>query len=360
MIFNFVNFWESLIILKNPPLHKKMICQFLSILSFFYSMILSLRNKSYDKNIFHIKKVSVPVISIGNLTLGGTGKTSLSCLAAQILLQQNKKVAILSRGYKRKNSSQRMLVVSDGNKIFETPETAGDEPVLLAQKCHGAPILVGPDRFKIGAFAVQQFKVDALILDDGFQHRKIYRDLDIVCCDEKILKTSKIFPRGFLREPIQSLKRADFIVLKSEVETEKKVFQETFQFLKNCPNAVFSYEVEEIKEPISNQTFLPHWLNQRKLFAFSAIANPNHFKKMLTDLEGKIIFFKSFPDHHYYTAIELKEMLELAKQNHRHLITTEKDALNPPADFPAAILKIKVKWSEGEDEFIKKILGTVH
>ena len=122
---------------------------------------------------------------------------------------------------------------SDGNKIFETPETAGDEPVLLAQKCHGAPILVGPDRFKIGAFAVQQFKVDALILDDGFQHRKIYRDLDIVCCDEKILKTSKIFPRGFLREPIQSLKRADFIVLKSEVETEKKVFQETFQFLKN-------------------------------------------------------------------------------------------------------------------------------
>src|SRR3989344_18512 len=208
MIFNFVNFCESLIILKNPPLHKKMICQFLSILSFFYSMILSLRNKSYDKNIFNIKKVSVPVISIGNLTLGGTGKTSLSCLAAQILLQQNKKVAILSRGYKRKNSSQRMLVVSDGNKI--------------------------------------------------------YRDLDIVCCDEKILKTSKIFPRGFLREPIQSLKRADFIVLKSEVETEKKVFQETFQFLKNCPNAVFSYEVEEIKEPISNQTFLPLWLNQRK------------------------------------------------------------------------------------------------
>ncbi|MBI2118053.1 MAG: tetraacyldisaccharide 4'-kinase [Elusimicrobia bacterium] len=323
-------------------------------------MILGLRNKGYDKNIFHIKKVSVPVISIGNLTLGGTGKTTLSCLAAQILLQENKKVAILSRGYRRKNNSQKSMVVSDGNKIFETPESAGDEPILLAQKLNGVPILVGPDRFKTGAFAIQEFKVDALILDDGFQHRKIHRDLDLVCCDEKILKTLKIFPRGFLREPIQSLKRADFIVLKSENKSEKKVFQETFPFLKNCPNAVFSYEAEEIKDTGSNQTFLPYWLNQKKLFAFSAIANPNHFKKMIENLGGKIIFFKSFPDHHYYNAIELKKMLELAKQNHCLLITTEKDAVKLPVDFPAAILKIKIKWSEGEDEFKKKILGAVH
>lgn len=361
MILCFVNFWESLIVSKDKTIYKKFLRQILSILSFFYSMIIRLRNKGYDKNIFQIKKVSVPVISIGNLSLGGTGKTSLAHLTAQILLQQNKKVAILSRGYKRKNVSRKIMVVSDGNKIFETPESAGDEPVLLASKLTGVPILVGSDRFQTGTFAVQQFKIDALILDDAFQHRKIHRDLELVCLDEKILKSPKIFPRGFLREPVQSLKRADFIILKSENKAVPTAnFEEHFPFLKSCPNAAFSYEADQIKEQFSNQTFLPDWVNHKKLFAFSAIANPCAFKKMLENLGGELQFFKSFLDHHYYQTKDLKEMLEGSKKNHCLLITTEKDAVKLPADFPTAVLKIKIKWLRGGDEFKKKVLETLH
>ena len=189
----------------------------LDFCSLFYKFASRTKNFLYDKKILKPKKVSAYVISIGNMTTGGVGKTPVVLEIAKYLAKKGKKVAIVSRGYGGKLSNKDVNVISDGKSIFYTAQMAGDEPFMLAQKAQGVCVLTCRDRFKASKFAVENFNIDTIILDDGFQHRKLHRDLDIVLMDSKMgLGNEKLLPAGPLREGAEALERIDKLLIVSK------------------------------------------------------------------------------------------------------------------------------------------------
>jgi len=259
---------------------------------YFYGVLL--RNYLYDKGIKKSKKVGVPVISIGNLSVGGTGKTPMVRFLVESLYK-NYKIAVISRGYKRKTKGLK-LVYSDG-KVKLTLEEAGDEPYLLA-KCfqrkgiRNAIIIVDEVRFRGAKFAVENFGVNLIILDDGFQHRAMARDLDIVLLKKRDLKDA-LLPFGRLREPLKNLQRADAIVLSYqdvypfEVSIRSKpVFK---MYRTNWGVYDYSWKKIDIKE-----------LLRKEFIVFSGLGDNEQFLLSVKRLGIKIKKFLKFPDHYSY------------------------------------------------------------
>ncbi len=184
------------------------------MISWIYGTIIEARNSLYEKGVFKSFSLGVPVISIGNITVGGTGKTPLVAFVAEILAEKGEKVCIISRGYGRKNPKKRVLV-SDGENILADARQSGDEPFELAQRLLGKAIVVADaNRVSAGNWAREKFGITAFVLDDAFQHRKVKRDLDIVTIDAtNPFGNKKMLPSGILREPLKNLKRADAIVI---------------------------------------------------------------------------------------------------------------------------------------------------
>ena len=191
------------------------------VLSFFYRLIINFRNWLYDHKIFKEVKLPCPVISVGNITVGGTGKTPCVIMLAQMLQENGFKPAILSRGYGGKSINP-VNIVSDGHKILLDSEIAGDEPYLIAQDLKGIPVITGAKRIVTGKTAINQFGANVLICDDAMQHRQIFRDINLVLLDSQSLRgNNHILPRGRLREPITELKRASAIVLTRANEAQQ-------------------------------------------------------------------------------------------------------------------------------------------
>ena len=185
----------------------------LTFLSTLYGIGVRLRMILYDQGFFQTRKLPCAVISIGNLTVGGTGKTPMTIYLAQLLNGLGYKPAVISRGYKGL-LEKKGGVVSDRQKVLLSPEVAGDEPFMMAQKLKEIPVLVGADRFRTGMKAVEQFSPDVIIFDDAFQHRRLKRDLDIVLIDDRtFLGNRHLLPRGILREPVAGISRGDLFVL---------------------------------------------------------------------------------------------------------------------------------------------------
>jgi tetraacyldisaccharide 4'-kinase len=186
----------------------------LAPLSLIYEVATNVRNKFYESGLFGSEKLSAKVISVGNITVGGTGKTPLVAFVAKKLAAKGEKVCILTRGYGRENSNERVLV-SDSQKILADVKKSGDEPFELAEKLIGiAAVLADKNRFEAGKWAIENLGITAFVLDDGFQHRQLKRDLDIVCIDAtKPFASDKVLPLGELRESLANLKRADAIVI---------------------------------------------------------------------------------------------------------------------------------------------------
>ncbi|MFH2004154.1 MAG: tetraacyldisaccharide 4'-kinase, partial [Bacteroidota bacterium] len=184
---------------------------FLLPLSFLYSIIIFIRNLFYDIRVFGVNRVNVPVISIGNLTAGGTGKTPVIEYLVNYFKRKNIKVAVISRGYKR--NTKGTLVVSDGSSIIAKPEQAGDEPYQIAVRFQEAVVIVDENRFRGAKLAVEKYKPEVILLDDSFQHRRIHRDLDIVLIDvTKPPHKEYMLPAGLRREPLSSLKRTNVLL----------------------------------------------------------------------------------------------------------------------------------------------------
>ena len=332
----------------------------LRVCSVFYGCAALLRNKAYDKGVFFIGKAGVPVISVGNLNLGGTGKTSLVLWFAQTLRQSGKMPVILSRGYGRVRAKGKTLIVSDGKNVLETPETAGDEPYMLARKLKNVPVIVGPDRYKSALLAVEKFKPGCIILDDGFQHRRLQRDLDIVSLDESVLRAPHMFPLGVLRESASSLGRADIVVVKAETTAAGRFadsFRKVFSVGLKEPRAIFSYAAKGVSGGANEDIFPLAWLKDRKVTAFSGIARPESFENLLKKAGANVISSCRFSDHHVYSAIDLEKMRKDAEENGAVLVTTEKDAVKLPEKFPAYSLNIDLVWLEGEESLKKALLG---
>jgi tetraacyldisaccharide 4'-kinase len=314
----------------------------------------------YKIKLVKSKALNAKVISVGNLTTGGTGKTTVVLYLAEQLKEKGKKVAILTRGYKRKNKTFAWL---SGEEIEEKNwEDFGDEPLLLAQKLKTVPVLVQKNRYQSGAFALKNFNSEYLLLDDGFQHWQLKRDLDILVIDcSSDLIQEKIFPLGNLREPISNLKRANLIILNQNTPGEVEKTKESIKFLNpKAPIITTIYEVDSVSEWPSGQRLNLENLKGKKAISFCGIGNPGSFASSLKELDFEVIESIEFSDHYIYSEKDLKKIEKRSIQLEADFaITTEKDEvrlLKIKIKFPIYILKIKLKIVENIEELEKVLL----
>ncbi len=200
---------------------------FLHSISVIYGLVVGLRSFLYDKGVFKARRLPCRVISIGNLTVGGTGKTPMTLYVAQLVKDLGCRPVVISRGYKGL-AEKKGGIVSDGETVFLDPDVAGDEPFMMARKLKGIPVIVGARRYQAGMRAVDKFSPDVIVLDDAFQHRQLCRDTDLVLIDDKsYLGNEHLLPRGALRESVAGLFRADAFVLtrsgKNPTSTRKRI-----------------------------------------------------------------------------------------------------------------------------------------
>ena len=301
----------------------------LSGLSVLYGTAITIRRIFFGLHIFKQKKISCPVISIGNITLGGTGKTPTVIQIAELLSRNDRRVVVLSRGYGRKDEAE-IIVVSDGRSVLVDTQTGGDEPVLIASKLPGIPVVVGKKRYQTALLAIQRFRPDVVVLDDGFQHIRLKRDLDIVLVDAgNPLGNGKLFPAGILREPLGALKRAHAVLItKIESTADVNPLKETIQrntrarifTSQQVPVDLIDYRSNDIK-PLSA-------LRGSKVLAMSGIARPDSFIKLLRSLGADIAAVCTYPDHFDYKKTDLAAVFQrAADEKVSMIVTTEKDAI---------------------------------
>ncbi|HLE17619.1 MAG TPA: tetraacyldisaccharide 4'-kinase [Syntrophales bacterium] len=323
----------------------------LLLLSFPYRAVVGCRNFLYDSGILPSKKLSCRVISIGNITTGGTGKTPTVIMLAIMLKAAGYRPAVLSRGYGRKNSKG-LQIVSDGRNILKDHDEAGDEPFLIAVMLPEIPILVGSDRYLAGKRAIEELGADILILDDGFQHRRLFRDIDILLLNHaRPVGNSHLLPCGSLREEVKALKRADIVLLTGS-NPEGNMGPESpppwVPFLHDFPNIFYGYH-KPLKVISSEKNSLPlDWLKGKKIYAFAGIGAPLSFSRTIENLGVSLMGFLSFSDHHVFTAEDILTVRSEAERLHAEIIlTTEKDGVrlrNFP-DFLEDIFLLRIEMS---------------
>ncbi len=301
----------------------------LRLLSLPYRGAVAARNRLYDRGILRQERLPCPVVSVGNLTVGGTGKTPTVILLAAMLREKGLRPAVLSRGY---GGSARagVTIVSDGKRLLTGWRQSGDEPVLIAGAVPGVPVLTGPKRILTGRAAVERFGADVLILDDAFQHRALYRDLDIVMVDAACpFGNGFLLPRGPLREPQEALLRAHLLIRTGGAEMVAPP-----EGMPPLPVFRGVHRPRELVEAATGRARPLMELRGVKVCAFAGIGYPEAFRQSLSALGAEVVAFQPFPDHHSYTPPDLEALRRQAgKSGAARLVTTEKDGIRL-ADFP--------------------------
>jgi tetraacyldisaccharide 4'-kinase len=333
-------------------------------LSAIFGAGVALRNALYDRGALKVRKLARPVVSVGNLSVGGSGKTPFVITLGQLLKQRGITFDVLSRGYGR--SSVEIAVVNpDGS-----PERFGDEPLLIARKLQ-VPVIVGADRFLAGLLAEDRFDSKLHLLDDGFQHRGLHRDFDIVLLPAADL-AGTLLPVGRLREPLSSLRRADAVVTSrgdsataegaafirdhaDSLDTVEQVMN--FEEQAEAPLHVLSSEIWSVKRNLSFDE------TPAKSLAFCGIARPAQFFAQLRDIGVKLADTASFPDHHRYTASDIDRLVRLRSScGATDFITTEKDMINlgPLADRlePLQVARLRLALAAPQ-EALSTLLSTL-
>jgi tetraacyldisaccharide 4'-kinase len=343
---------------KKKSIGKRILLFPLYLLSLPYGGAIRLRSLLYSLKLLRTKRLPCPVISVGNITVGGTGKTPLVMAIAKGLMEKGTSIAILSRGYKGTKTSE--PIVSDGKNIFLSPEESGDEPFLMAKACQGIPVLIGKNRVLNGRIALQRFNVKGLLLDDGFQHLPLSRDINILLIDSHIgFGDHTLLPRGILREPLSHLRRANlFLLTKVEnLETCKSLEKEIHEIAPSVPVFHSHYEPVCLVGPQEECEAL-HSLGGKKILALSGIANASYFSSLLRKCGMKIVREAIFPDHHLYTIKDLFFIKERGKEVDC-IVTTEKDMVKLKElnldSLPLRALRIDMKIWE-EKEFYQRIM----
>jgi tetraacyldisaccharide 4'-kinase len=301
-------------------------------------------------------------VSIGNLTTGGTGKTPAAIMIAGWARAEGYNVAVLSRGY-RGSYDKRVFVVSDGHDIKAGPDQAGDEPFLMARRLDGVPVLVSKDRYLAGLAARDRFGTDFFILDDGFQHLILKRDLDIVLIDASSpFGNGHLLPWGPLREPVKQLQRADAVIF-SKYGPGRNGYDAEKNFKERLEGKVLfraDHRPEKVVFPLKGSAYGPEFLKGKRIAAFAGIARPEAFRETLISLGADLVSFTVFKDHHVFMADDFSRLTaEKEKAGAEYLITTEKDwvrleGLRP--EYPdMAFLEIEFAFVSGREEFFNMV-----
>ncbi len=345
---------------------------FLRALSFIFEAIARTRYWLYNKRILRDAPLGCLVVVVGNLTVGGTGKTPIVEKFARTLSERGRKVAILSRGYKSKSegSFKKFLrwithgeapkprVVSDGKNVLLDSEIAGDEPYMLARNLPNVVVVVDKNRVRAGHYAITEFGVDTLILDDGFQYLPLKGQVQLLLVD----KTNPfgnfcLLPRGILREPVSHLSRASFIFLtKSDGKKDIKLEQVIRKYNPSVEIIECAHRPTCLANFSTNQRTELDILKGAKVACFSAIAVPEGFENFLTQLGGEIVYKKRFLDHHRFDDIELETFFDNAvKAGADFAVCTEKDAVRIRTDLSTPIpfyyTKLEIDIIDGNEDF---------
>ena len=341
----------------------------LYVFSRIYALLVDIKLWGYRHGVFSRKQLDCFVISLGNVTVGGTGKTPTAQRLASDIRDMGYKVVILNRGYRAKWHG-RVGIVSDGERLHMTAADAGDEAFMLAKHLPEVPVLIGADRSVTGQYAIENFGAEVAILDDGFQHWQLERDMDILLVDAvNVFGNGYMLPRGTLREPISHISRAD-VCLMTKVDQAATGSREYIRDTVHRYNEAAQI-VESIHEP---RRFIPlaDWyvdiagdgidVNQmrgRKIMAVSAIGNPASFEQTLSDLGVVILESLRYPDHHDYSMQEMADILHQAQRmGAEAIVITEKDAVKIPMEVihagisvPVYVICVEVNFQQGKEEF---------
>jgi len=338
-----------------------------------FELGVKLRGFLYNARILRDTTLGVQVIAIGNLSVGGTGKTPVVEKFARELRDQGRKVAILSRGYRSRPPSlrERLLdkllwhkdhtpprVVSDGKSLLLDSEMAGDEPHMLASNLKDVVVLVDKNRVKAGRYAIEKFGCDTLLLDDGFQYWKLRgRRHDVVLVDcQQPFGNGHLLPRGTLREPPSHLARASTIFI---TKSNGKTSELRARLSRINPNAPI---IECIHHPLyfvdvfTGERHSLELINGKKVASLSGIAQPESFEQSLINLGGELVYSKRFADHHRFTQQEVLNVINRSKKRQAAMIiTTQKDAVRFPKldrrDIPIYYVRVEIKIIEGAKDF---------
>jgi len=358
------NYLHNLVSGRSAGLFATLLRPFLRLASVFYAAAVGLRNFCYANGLLktywlttqglttsHKPQNSLPVISIGNLTAGGTGKTPLVLWLYTFLHRKNLKLAVLTRGYK-------------------TIDPLSDEPAIIAKNCPDAAVIVDPDRVRAAAKAVTGHNTQVIIMDDGFQHRRLARDLDIVTIDAALpFGYEKILPAGLLREPVTALKRAHAAVItRADLLPEYKLVKLENTLRQINPNMTIARAVHSplSAKALGNKIISLEHLKPMKIFAFCGIGNPGAFFAAIRKLGLNLVGSAAFADHHRYTSRDLARISEQAKTLRANLIlTTEKDwtktalLVSHADDITFAYLAVQLKFTAAEDKISLLIDNTL-
>ena len=339
----------------------------LKAFSCLFAAAVGVRYFLYRTGILRRYPLGIQVISIGNVTAGGTGKTPVTEIFARTLAAEGRKVAILSRGYRRKEAPwwRRMftqvidppLVVSDGRHVLLDSAIGGDEPYMLASNLPGVAVVVDRNRVKAGRYAIKRLGCDTIILDDGFQYQKLKHSVEVVLVDStNPFGNGNMLPRGILREPVRHLKRADIIFLTKCRGDVSAVRDEIRRYNKTAEIVECNHTPKSLKDVWSREEYPLSWLQGKTTCTLSGIASPKGFENSLRRLGAKVVWCERYADHHRYDASEILYALNRsADMGADALVTTEKDAVRFPrfetTPVKCLYLRIAIEILSGAESF---------
>ena len=347
----------------------------LSIMSIIYRFLVSLRLWLYKSRIKREHNLGCLVVSIGNLTVGGTGKTPIVEKFAKALTAGGRRVAILSRGYKSAKPSLKTKikskiqgnpisqepprVVTDGKEVFLDSETAGDEPYMLATNLEGVAIVVDKDRVKAGLHAIKEFDVDTLLLDDGLQYLRLKHRLDVVLIDKySPFGNEKLLPRGTLREPPKNLKRASYIfITKCDGSSNEELIKRIRKYNRTAEIIECAHKPKYLENIDSGEKLPLEHLKGKDIGTVSGIAVPESFEDGLKNLGANVELTRRYTDHHRYRKREIQKFIDQCLNRDLDMIvTTEKDYVRFPdvdlnENMPIFFLRVEIGILSNEETF---------
>ncbi len=346
---------------------------FLYLCSKLFEVAVKARRFLYNVRILRDTTLGIQVIAVGNLTVGGTGKTPVVEKFARELQDQGRIVAILSRGYRSKPPplSKRLLdklflredrtpprVVSDGKSLLLDSETAGDEPYMLASNLKDVVVLVDKDRVKSGRYAIEKFGCDTLLLDDGFQYWKLRgrrRDIVLIDCQQPF-GNQRLLPRGTLREPPSHLARANVIFITKSDGNAAALRKRIEQYNSAASIIECVHHPLYFEDVFTGERHGLDFLQGKKVASLSGIAQPESFEQSLVKIGGELVYFRRFADHHRFTQQEVLNVINRSKKRQAWaIITTQKDAVRFPKldrrDLPIYFMRVEIKILSGAKDF---------